>query len=111
MTPARGVPARGEVWLHERPDRKARPVVVLTRDEAIGGLNKILVAPTTGTVRGLRTEVHVGPEDGLRQAGVLNLDNTFLAHKRYLTRRIAERVGPHKMHEVCTALDKATGCD
>ncbi len=29
------IPARGEVWLYERPKRKGRPVLILLRSEAM----------------------------------------------------------------------------
>jgi len=49
---------RGEVRLYQfpRPD-KQRPVVVLTRDSAIGYLSAVTVAPITSTVRGVPSEV------------------------------------------------------
>jgi mRNA-degrading endonuclease toxin of MazEF toxin-antitoxin module len=34
--------------------------VILTRNEAIGRLNKLVVAPATGTIQGIPTEVQVG---------------------------------------------------
>jgi mRNA-degrading endonuclease toxin of MazEF toxin-antitoxin module len=40
---------------------------------------------------------------------VINLDNTALARKSHLTKRIAV-LGPAKMHEVCRALEAATSC-
>ena len=38
--------SRGEIWLYEfkRPDKR-RPVVVLTRQEVIGLLKAVMVAP------------------------------------------------------------------
>ncbi|HEY7953217.1 MAG TPA: hypothetical protein VID70_09525 [Solirubrobacteraceae bacterium] len=43
---------RGEVWWYESPDEPPRPWVILTRDEAIDRLTKILAAPATRTIRG-----------------------------------------------------------
>ena len=40
---------------------KARPVVVLTRELVRPHLARVTVAPITMTVRGLSTEVAVGP--------------------------------------------------
>lgn len=65
---------RGEVWWHEPPKKKRRPVLILTRDEAIGRLNKLLVAPATGRIWGIPTEVEVGRAEGMPQDGVLSLD-------------------------------------
>jgi len=101
---------RGEVWWHQRGDVKRRPVVILTRDTAIDRLNKLMAAPITTTVRGLASEVQVGPDDGLRHDSAVNLDNATLIDKRELRERIAS-LGPAKMHELCHALVAATGCD
>ena len=46
---------RGEVWWHEPADSKPRPVLILTRDEAIGHLFDVIAVPATGTIRGLPT--------------------------------------------------------
>jgi len=50
---------RGEVWLASLD--KVRPVVVLTRDPPGRYLHSVIVGPVTRTVRGLTTEVEVGP--------------------------------------------------
>ena len=36
--------ARGELWWLETPDEKGRPVLVISRDEAIGVLRRVMVA-------------------------------------------------------------------
>ena len=102
-------PARGEVWLYERPDRMSRPVLVLTRPEAIDTLSRILVVPATRSVRDIPTHVHLDESDGMREPCALALDNTFAARKALLTTRIAE-LGPQKMNEVCQALRMAAAC-
>jgi mRNA-degrading endonuclease toxin of MazEF toxin-antitoxin module len=84
-------------------------VLILTRDEAIGRLNKLVVAPATGTIWGIPTEVEVGRGDGMPQESVLSLDNTNLVHKALLTERITV-LGAAKMDEVCRALGRATSC-
>lgn len=56
---------------------KTRPVLVLTRDVAIGRLRTVTVAAITSTIRGLATEVPVGPANGLDHDSVVNLDNVF----------------------------------
>lgn len=55
---------------------RTRPVVVLTRDTARPSMTKVTVAPITTTGRGLTSEVHVGPENGLDVDGIISLDNT-----------------------------------
>jgi mRNA interferase MazF len=101
---------RGDVWWHERTGVKRRPVVILTRDVAIDRLNKLIAAPITTTVRGIGSEVKVGPEDGLRHESAVNLDNTTLIDKNELRERIAT-LGPDRLRDLCHALDAATGCD
>jgi mRNA interferase MazF len=98
----------GEVWWHEPPQEKRRPVLVLTRDEAIGQLNKLVAAPATGTIRGIASEVPVGPEDGMPRESVISLDNTTLVNKALLTEHIAT-LGVKKMSDACRALH-ATSC-
>ena len=54
---------------------KRRPAVLLTREIMLPHLRQVTVAPITSTVRGLSTEVAVGPQNGLDQASVVNCDN------------------------------------
>lgn len=54
---------------------KARPVVVLTREIVRPHLNTVTVAPITGTVRGLSTEVPVGVANGLDAPSVVACDH------------------------------------
>jgi mRNA interferase MazF len=104
MTPA---PRRGEVWLAELD--KTRPVIVLTRDPMGQYLNAVLVAPVTSTVRGVSTEVPVGPEDGIRVESVANLDNAQLVARARLGRCVG-RTSPSTMAALCRALAVATDC-
>ncbi len=106
---ARLSPARGEVWWYERPEQKPRPVLVITRDEAIEKLHEVLVVPATSTVRGLASEVAVDRDDGMPAACALSLDNIFTARRALLTERIT-KLGPARMDEVCRALSSATSC-
>ena len=53
---------------------KTRPVLVLTRaGQTIGLDSEVTVAGITSTVHGLRTEVPVGPENGLNHGSVVNV--------------------------------------
>ena len=54
---------------------KARPVLVLTRAVVRPHLGRVTVAPITTTIRGLSTEVPVGPANGLDQDSVVSCDN------------------------------------
>lgn len=56
---------------------KVRPVVVLTREAARAAMTKVTVAPITSTMKGLASEVVVGPENGLGQVSAISLDNVL----------------------------------
>lgn len=101
---------RGELWLYqfERPDKK-RPVLVLTRQEVIGLLHTVMVAPVTSAIRGAPSEVVIGIEEGLKSASAVNLDHVQTVDKRRLQRFIGS-LDPQKMAAVCRALAVAVGC-
>jgi mRNA interferase MazF len=99
---------RGEVWLALLDTR--RPVVVLTRDPLGRILHSVIAGPVTSTVRGLSTEVAVGPDDGVPRPSVVNLDNVQLVSRERLVRRVG-KVRRAVMGEICVALAIATGCD
>jgi len=101
-------PRRAEVWL-ARLD-KIRPVVVLTRDPLGQILHSVIVGPITSTVRGLSTEVPVGPSDGVARSSVVNLDNLQLLSRDRLVRRVGA-VRPQTLNGICQALAIATGCE
>ena len=102
---------RGEVRLYQfpKPD-KERPVVILTRENAIPYLSRVTVAPITSTIRGVPSEVILGIEDGLRQPCAANLHNVMTVSQKGLGRRLAH-LSPRRMGEVCAALAFALGCD
>lgn len=100
-------PSQCEVWWAESED-KARPVLVVTRDEAIGVLDAIMVAPITRTVREISTEVSLNADDGLTQPCAANFDNLQLIRKSHLINRVSAI--PHRRHEICMALEAMAGC-
>lgn len=102
-------PARGEVWWGELPAAKARPYLVLTRDEAIPVLRTILVAPVSRTVRGIPTEVLLGSEEGLPSECVATLDNVLTIPKAMLSRRMGA-LAQGRRREPCEALRAAIDC-
>ena len=53
------------------------PVCVLTRDAAASVLSAITCAPITRTMRGIRSEVEIGPEQGLPETCVISCDNVI----------------------------------
>ena len=103
--------ARGDVRLYQfAPPDKRRPVVVLTRDTAIGYLSSVTVAPITSTIRGVPSEVLLGEEDGMKAPCAVNLHNAVTVSQRRLGRRVA-RLASQRMSEICAALRFSLGCD
>jgi mRNA interferase MazF len=103
------LPARGEVWWGEAPDAKGRPFLLLTRDEAIPVLRTVLVAPVTRTVRGIPTEVPLGPDEGLPVESVAAFDAVTAFPRAMLVRRMGA-LSPVRAGELCQALAAATDC-
>lgn len=93
---------RGDIWDAELAGKR-RPAVIVTRDVAIPFLANVTVAAVTSTVRGLPTEVAVGPEHGLRQESVVNCDNVFTLSKRALERKRGE-LDPESLERLRDAL-------
>lgn len=67
---------------------KSRPVLILTRDPVRGAMRRVTVAPITSTIKGLSTEVAVGPANGLEQASVISCDNIVTIDKAALGRHL-----------------------
>lgn len=100
---------RGDVWWAEDPLSGRRPFLVLTRQAAIPVLSAVIAVPATRTIRGIPTEVPIGPEDGMPESCVLSTDNVSVVPKAHLVERICH-LGVERMAEVCRALAVATGC-
>ena len=104
-------PHHGELWWCQfAPPDKRRPVVVLTRAEALPYLRTAMVAPITSTIRGIPSEVIVGPDEGLEDISAISLDNVQTVRQRQL-RDCIGKLGSGKMAAVCIALAVATGCE
>lgn len=54
---------------------KRRPALILTRRSKLHLLTWLTVAPITSTIRGITSEVPVGPRNGLDHDGVVSCDN------------------------------------
>ena len=100
-------PAQGDIWWAEAEDRR-RPVLVVTRDEAIPVLTRILVAPVTRTVRGIPTELPLDPGDGLPQSCAASFDDLQPIRKSFLTDRLGS-IG-NRRHEICATLEALADC-
>lgn len=51
-------------------------------------MTKVTVAPITSTIKGLSSEVPVGPENGLEQASAISLDNVVTIPVNLLGRTV-----------------------
>lgn len=87
-----------------------RPYLVLTRTAAIAVLHRITVAPCTTTIRGIPTELPLGPEEGLDHDSVAQLDAVMPALKTSLHRRLGT-IGPDRHAELCRRVAVAFGCE
>lgn len=103
--------ARGDIRLYRfAPPDKARPVVVLTRDSALGYLATATVAPITSSIRGVPSEVRLDEQDGMKAPCAVNLHNAVTVSQGRLGKRVAHLTLP-RMREVCAALRFSLGCD
>ena len=96
------------MYAFRAPDKR-RPVLVLSRQDVIGLLQTVMVAPITSTVHGAPSEVIVGPAEGLKHESAINLDHVQTVEQARLTRRLGS-VSEARMRDVCRALAVATGC-
>lgn len=102
------VPRQGEIWWAEAEDKR-RPVLVITRTDAVPVLNWIVVAPVTRTIRQIPTEVPLGSSHGLPVEGVAAFDNLQPIRRGLLTERVGE-LGIEERDEICRALRALADC-
>lgn len=106
-----GPPGRGEVWWCELPQIGRRPVVILSRDAAIGRLRRAIVGPCTTTIRGLASEVVLEPgDDPISSRSAVNLDSVESVGIGVLVERLGQ-LSDERMRSVCAALAVAVACD
>lgn len=67
---------------------KVRPVLLLTREAVQPYLSAIMVAPITSRIRGLATELPVGPANGLDHDSVVSCDTIATIPRESLGRPI-----------------------
>lgn len=105
------LPARGEVWWCELPGVARRPVVVLSRDAAIPRLRRALIGPCTTTIRGIPSEVVLGPaKDPIPRISAVNLDSVESVPIATLVERLG-RLSDERMRQICDALEIAVACE
>lgn len=103
-------PQRGEIWWGEAPDEKGRPFLVIARQEAIPVMQRILVAPVTRNQRRMiRSELALGPDDGLKFECCATFDNLRPFPKSLLVRKLGA-LSPARLHDMCDVLNATTGC-
>ena len=102
---------RGDIFLHKfkEPD-KTRPVLILTRNGAISGLNAITVIPITSSIRDLSSQVILTQDDGMREVCAINIDWIQTVPKNKLAPYLAH-LSDKKMDEVFEAMKFAFGFD
>ena len=101
--------AQAEIWLMETPNRKRRPVLIVSRNEAIPVLNNVVVAPVTSTVRDIPTCIPIASDHGVDHDSVATFDNLAAVPKSVLTMRFGE-LGPGGQRQICDALDALANC-
>ena len=95
---------RGDVRWYRfgRPDRQ-RPVIVLTRTAALEFLSEVTVAPVTGTIRDIPTEVVLTSDDGMPRTCAANLDHVQTVSRARVGARITT-LRAERMAQVAGAL-------
>jgi mRNA interferase MazF len=101
------MPRQGEIWWAEAEDKR-RPVLVVSRSQAVAVLNRVVCAPVTRTIRGIPTEILLGKANGLRESCAASFDNLQLVRRSLL----AERVGSlaNARRQICQALGALADC-
>lgn len=90
-----------------KPDKK-RPVLVLTRQDMIGRLETVTVVPITSTIRGVPSEVILGPEAGLKRPSAANLHHVATVPRTGL-RSFVGSISPENLAQIREALLFALG--
>jgi mRNA interferase MazF len=102
---------RGEVcWYTFKAPDKRRPVLILTRNSAVGMLNSVTIAPITSTIRSIPTEVILTEADGLPNTCAASFDNLQTVSKSNIGARIAQLTS-RKMKEAAAAISFALALD
>jgi mRNA interferase MazF len=100
-------PAQGDIWWAQA-EGKRRPVLVVTRTEAVPVLTWIVVAPVTRTIRGIPTEVTLDADDGLPAPCVASFDNLQPIRTSFLAEFAGSIAG--RRAEICRALAALADC-
>ena len=99
-------PDRGQVWWGEIEHLGRRPFLVMSRSAAIPVLNSVLAAPVTRTVRGIPTELPLGPDDGMPADCAASFDNLRVVPKANLIDHICT-LQPARLAAACASMRAA----
>lgn len=100
-----------EIWWAELPKPAGRrPVLLLSRDDAYGALNKFVVTKITATIRNIPIEVPPGKPEGTPKPCVVNCDNLRTLSKIHLVEKVS-RIPVARIREVKRAVGYALGWD
>jgi mRNA interferase MazF len=100
-------PRQGEIWWADAKGKR-RPVLIVTRSEAVPVLTWVLAAPVTRTVRGIPTEIPLGAQHGLDEPCVASFDNLQPIRRSFLTSRLGALGTPRA--DICAALAAMVDC-
>lgn len=89
--------------IHTAKLDRARPVLILTRELLRPHLTRVTVAPITSRIRGISTEVAVGPANGLDHDSVVSCDNLQTVPADRLGRHLGYLL-PHQEPELVEAI-------
>jgi mRNA interferase MazF len=101
------IPQQGEIWWAETEDKR-RPVLVVTRSEAVAVLTSIVVAPISRTVRRIPTEIQLGSDEGLDIECAASFDNLQRVQRSALTKRAGAL--ELRRGEICETLRALADC-
>jgi mRNA interferase MazF len=100
---------RGDIyWADLGHPAGRRPVLILTRTSALDVRSRVTIAPITSKVRGIGSEVTLGPGDGVARPCTASCDELVTVPKSWLARRISS-LSTAKLAEVDSALRFALG--
>lgn len=101
-------PRQGEIWWAEAEDKR-RPVLIVTRSEAVPVLTWLVVAPVTRSVRDIPTHLDLGSDEGLGVPCAAAFDNLQPIRRSFLTERTGA-LAPARRIELCRALRAVADC-
>lgn len=84
-------------------------MLVLTRDPLADRLDGVVAAACTRTIRGLGSELRLGPADGMPEECVANFDTLHTVRRHHFRTRITT-LSEARLVDACAALGHALGC-